>query len=58
MDGVNWAGGVPYKVYGIYGISPNSGPSTGSTLITIKGFGFDKSKGKCRFGLDPYWRVV
>lgn len=48
-----------YTPYGIHHISPNSGPSTEGTEITVVGAGFVNSgEAKCRFGVPGDYTIV
>jgi len=45
-----------YSAYGIFSISPSSGPISGGTRIEIRGAGFYEShKIRCRFGVPGYF---
>jgi hypothetical protein len=47
---------LSFSAYGIYQISPSSGPITGGTRIEVRGAGFYESKKiRCRFGVPGYY---
>lgn len=48
-----------YTPYGIHHITPNSGPSTGGTEITVYGTGFNNGGyPRCRFGVPGDYAIV